>query len=187
MKKFLTLIFGLIIVSCNQNQTNHGVMQNDDDKSLIVKKLADSYLAGNFDMAREYFSEDGKHYFNDLEFDVDGIIEGYNSHSLIFNDIKHNDRKIYTGYFSDGSVMLMVMVQVVSQFTLYALTKKGNRPSYIHAAKGEFAEINYNLFVDEINMIFNKKIKTGKFGADMQIDFENDGPVTIIIDSKNKV
>ena len=62
-----------------------------------------------------------------------------------------------------------------------------DRPSYIHAAKGEFAEINYNLFVDEINMIFNKKIKTGKFGADMQIDFENDGPVTIIIDSKNKV
>ena len=104
MKKFLTLIFGLIIVSCNQNQTNHGVMQNDDDKSLIVEKLADSYLAGNFDMAREYFSEDGKHYFNDLEFDVDGIIEGYNSHSLIFNDIKHNDRKIYTGYFSDGSI-----------------------------------------------------------------------------------
>ena len=78
-------------------------------------------------------------------------------------------------------------LQVVSQFTLHALTKKGNRPSYIHAAKGEFAEINYNLFVDEINMIFNKKIKTGKFGADMQIDFENDGPVTIIIDSKNKV
>ena len=104
MKKFLTLILGLVIVSCNQNQTNHGVMQNDDDKSLIVEKLADSYLAGNFDMAREYFSEDGKHYFNDLEFDVDGIIEGYNSHSLIFNDIKHNDRKIYTGYFSDGSV-----------------------------------------------------------------------------------
>ena len=53
MKKFLTLILGLIIVSCNQNQTNHGVMQNDDDKSLIVEKLADSYLAGNFDMARE--------------------------------------------------------------------------------------------------------------------------------------
>ena len=78
-------------------------------------------------------------------------------------------------------------LQVVSQFTLHALTKKGNRPSYIHAAKGEFAEINYNLFVDQINMIFNKKIKTGKFGADMQIDFENDGPVTIIIDSKNKV
>ena len=78
-------------------------------------------------------------------------------------------------------------IQVVSQFTLHAQTKKGNRPSYIQAAKGEFAEKNYNMFIDEIRTLFNKKIKTGKFGADMQINFENDGPVTIIIDSKNKL
>ena len=63
-----------------------------------------AYLAGNFDIAREYFTPDGKHLFNNLEFDVDGIIEGYNSHSLIFKDIKHNDREVYTGYFTDGSV-----------------------------------------------------------------------------------
>ena len=65
--------------------------------------------------------------------------------------------------------------------------KSTNSINTIIEDTGEFAEINYNLFIDEINMIFNKKIKTGKFGADMQIDFENDGPVTIIIDSKNKV
>ena len=104
MKNYILLIVTLIFVSCDQTQSNAGVIQNDDSKSEIVVKLADSYLAGNFDMAREYFSADSKHYFNDLEFDVDGIIEGYNSHSLIFNDIKHNDRKVYTGYFSDGSV-----------------------------------------------------------------------------------
>ena len=66
-----------------------------NQKSYV--KLADSYLAGNFDIARDYFTQDGKHYFNNLEFDVDGIIDGYNSdHSLIFEDIKHNDRKVYT-------------------------------------------------------------------------------------------
>ena len=98
MKNYILLIIALIFVSCDQTQSNAGVIQNDDSKSEVVVKLADSYLAGNFDMAREYFSTDSKHYFNDLEFDVDGIIEGYNSHSLIFNDIKHNDRKVYTGY-----------------------------------------------------------------------------------------
>lgn len=117
------------------------------------------------------------------------------THEDTIDDIKWLSNKIVNlRIFNDDNGIMNKSVkeidgdlQVVSQFTLHALTKKGNRPSYIHAAKGEFAEINYNLFVDEINMIFNKKIKTGKFGADMQIDFENDGPVTIIIDSKNKV
>ena len=104
MKNFSALIFAFIFLSCDQNNLNHGVMQNDDEKSLIVEKLADSYLSGSFDVAKEYFSVDSKHFFNDLEYDVDGIVDGYNSHSLIFNDIKHNDRKIYTGYFSDGSI-----------------------------------------------------------------------------------
>ena len=117
------------------------------------------------------------------------------THEDTIDDIKWLSNKIVNlRIFNDDNGIMNKSVkeidgdlQVVSQFTLHALTKKGNRPSYIQAAKGEFAEINYNLFVDEINMIFNKKIKTGKFGADMQIDFENDGPVTIIIDSKNKV
>ena len=53
---------------------------------------------------RDYFTRESKHYFNDLVYDVDGIIDGYNFHSLLFDDIKHNDRKIYTGYFTDGTI-----------------------------------------------------------------------------------
>ena len=78
-------------------------------------------------------------------------------------------------------------IQVVSQFTLFALTKKGNRPSYINAAKGDFAKKMYDSFIKELQKYLNKNIKTGKFGANMSIEFENVGPVTIIIDSKNKI
>lgn len=75
---------------------------------------------------------------------------------------------------------------VVSQFTLHAATKKGNRPSYIKAAKPEIAIPLYERFVQQIEIDFGKKIGTGKFGADMKVNLCNDGPVTIIIDSKNK-
>lgn len=75
---------------------------------------------------------------------------------------------------------------VISQFTLHARTKKGNRPSYIDAAKPEIAEPLYNQFVDYLKNITNKKIQTGVFGANMQVNLCNDGPVTIIIDSKNR-
>jgi D-tyrosyl-tRNA(Tyr) deacylase len=72
----------------------------------------------------------------------------------------------------------------VSQFTLYASTKKGNRPSYIQAAKPEIAIPLYEQFCQEISLALNKEIQTGVFGADMQVELINDGPVTIIIDSK---
>lgn len=75
---------------------------------------------------------------------------------------------------------------VVSQFTLHALTKKGNRPSYIKAAKPEIAIPLYESFVKQMEMETNKKIQTGQFGADMKVTLINDGPVTIIIDTKNK-
>ena len=75
---------------------------------------------------------------------------------------------------------------VVSQFTLHALTKKGNRPSYIKAAKPEIAIPIYENFVQQLETELGKKIQTGFFGADMKILLLNDGPVTIIIDSKNK-
>jgi D-tyrosyl-tRNA(Tyr) deacylase len=75
---------------------------------------------------------------------------------------------------------------VVSQFTLHASTKKGNRPSYIKAAKPEFAIPMYENFVKSLEKDFNKKIQTGIFGADMKVSLLNDGPVTILIDSKNR-
>ena len=75
---------------------------------------------------------------------------------------------------------------VVSQFTLHAKTKKGNRPSYINAAPPEISIPLYNRFVETLSVIVGKEVKTGEFGAMMMVELTNDGPVTIIIDSKNK-
>ena len=80
----------------------------------------------------------------------------------------------------DGEIM------VVSQFTLHASTKKGNRPSYIRAAKPDTAIPLYNSFIMKLEHDTNKEVKTGKFGAHMNIWLINNGPVTIIIDTKNK-
>lgn len=95
--------------------------------------------------------------------------------------------------FNDGDgVMNLSLLDVdgelliVSQFTLQASTKKGNRPSYIKAAKPDIAVPLYESFVSAMQMEIQKKVKTGEFGADMQISLVNDGPVTILIDSKNK-
>jgi D-tyrosyl-tRNA(Tyr) deacylase len=75
---------------------------------------------------------------------------------------------------------------VVSQFTLHAGTKKGNRPTYIKASKPDFAIPMYNNFVAQFENDMNKKVGTGEFGADMKVSLVNDGPVTICIDTKNK-
>lgn len=75
---------------------------------------------------------------------------------------------------------------VVSQFTLHASTKKGNRPSYVKAAKPDIAIPLYETFVSQLQTALHKKVQTGVFGADMKVKLLNDGPVTIIIDSKNK-
>ncbi|WP_396167777.1 D-aminoacyl-tRNA deacylase [Flavobacterium sp.] len=80
----------------------------------------------------------------------------------------------------DGEVI------VVSQFTLQASTKKGNRPSYVKAAKAEIAIPIYEQFVQRFEIELGKKVQTGIFGADMKVALLNDGPVTILIDSKNK-
>lgn len=77
-------------------------------------------------------------------------------------------------------------IMVVSQFTLHASTRKGNRPSYIHASKPEIAIPMYEAFCAEVGLQLGKEVATGEFGADMKISLLNDGPVTIIIDSKNK-
>ena len=76
---------------------------------------------------------------------------------------------------------------IVSQFTLQASTKKGNRPSYIKAARPKIAIPLYEKFITEMEATIGKKIQTGVFGADMKVALVNDGPVTIIMDSKNKM
>lgn len=92
---------------------------------------------------------------------------------------------------TSGVMNLSVMetggdIMVISQFTLHAKTKKGNRPSYIMAARPETAIPLYNNFVTTISGILGKSVATGEFGAMMQVELVNDGPVTIIIDTKEK-
>jgi D-tyrosyl-tRNA(Tyr) deacylase len=95
--------------------------------------------------------------------------------------------------FNDAAGVMNVSVKeddgdilVVSQFTLHASTKKGNRPSYIKASKPGIAIPLYERFVQQLQTDLNKKIYTGEFGADMKVQLLNDGPVTIVIDTKNK-
>ena len=95
--------------------------------------------------------------------------------------------------FDDNQGIMNLSVQdiggellVISQFTLHAKTKKGNRPSYIKAARPEIAIPLYENFIKTMNKFIKEKIQTGEFGAMMQVSLTNDGPVTIIIDTKNK-
>jgi len=92
---------------------------------------------------------------------------------------------------SEGKMNLSVQdidgeIMVVSQFTLHASTKKGNRPSWIHAADPEISEPLYQEFVESLKNYLGKDLVTGEFGAKMDIELLNDGPVTIIIDTKRK-
>ena len=96
--------------------------------------------------------------------------------------------------FNDEAGVMNVSVRdingellVVSQFTLHASTKKGNRPSYIKAARPDKAVPVYEAFVKKVSSEIGKPVQTGVFGADMKIELVNDGPVTILIDTKNKV
>ena len=110
-------------------------------------------------------------------------------------DIKWLTKKIANlRIFNDKNEVMNLSVKdvlgemlVISQFTLQASTKKGNRPSYIKAAKPTIAIPLYEKFVQELELEFGKKVKTGEFGANMQVSLINDGPVTIIIDTKNKM
>jgi D-tyrosyl-tRNA(Tyr) deacylase len=117
-------------------------------------------------------------------------IEDEDSHE----DINWLSQKIINlRIFGDANQVMNLSVKdiqgeiiIVSQFTLHASTKKGNRPSYIKASKPEIAIPLYEKFVQQMEFELGKQIQTGKFGADMKVSLVNDGPVTIIIDSKNK-
>ena len=113
----------------------------------------------------------------DTQEDIDWLV-GKIIKMRIFGD--ENDVMNCSVQDVDGDII------VVSQFTLHASTKKGNRPSYIKASKPEFAIPMYENFVQSLEKEFGKKIKTGIFGADMKVSLLNDGPVTILIDSKNR-
>lgn len=97
----------------------------------------------------------------------------------IFNDEE--------GVMNKSCIEIDGKIMIISQFTLHARTKKGNRPSYVDAAKPEISEPLYNKFIETVNSLTGKKSATGIFGADMKIELLNDGPVTIIIDSKNRI
>jgi D-tyrosyl-tRNA(Tyr) deacylase len=113
----------------------------------------------------------------DIQEDIDWLV-GKIIKIRIFGD--DNDVMNCSVQDIDGDII------VVSQFTLHASTKKGNRPSYLKASKPEFAIPMYENFVQTLEKEFGKKIQTGIFGADMKVNLLNDGPVTILIDSKNR-
>jgi D-tyrosyl-tRNA(Tyr) deacylase len=113
----------------------------------------------------------------DVQSDVDYLIQKL-INLRIFND---EQGKMNLSIQDVGGELL-----IVSQFTLHASTKKGNRPSYIRAARPEQAIPIYTYFIDQTQKELKTKIQTGEFGADMKVSLVNDGPVTIIIDSANK-
>jgi len=135
---------------------------------------------------------------------IDGVIKSEISHGLlVFIGIEDLDNNSDIEYLCNKIVQLRIFndqagvmnlpitetggsIMVVSQFTLHARTKKGNRPSYIKAAPPEKANPLYNLFTETIRLLMNGKIATGEFGAMMDIELVNDGPVTILIDTKFK-
>ncbi len=91
-----------------------------------------------------------------------------------------------TGVMNRSLMDVSAELLLISQFTLHASTKKGNRPSYIKAAKPDIAIPLYQKFIESVESAMGRSIGTGEFGADMKVSLLNDGPVTIVIDSKNK-
>jgi D-tyrosyl-tRNA(Tyr) deacylase len=118
-----------------------------------------------------------------------GFEENDSEEDLLWISKKITDLRIFSD--DEGKMNLSVQdvegeILLVSQFTLFASTKKGNRPSFIRSAKPEIAIPLYEELIKILNSLMPNRIKTGVFGADMQISLINDGPVTIAIDSKNR-
>ena len=140
----------------------------------------------------------------DASVTIDGLVHGKINHGLVvLVGIEHEDTKDDANWligklsnlriFSDEEGKMNHSIQdiqgqflVISQFTLHASTKKGNRPSYINAARPETAIPLYEYFVEQLRIESKLAVETGIFGADMKVSLLNDGPVTIITDSKLK-
>lgn len=122
------------------------------------------------------------------------ILLGYEPKDDI-EDVKWLTSKVFNlRLFSDENNLMNLSIQdikgeilCISQFTLHARTKKGNRPSFIDAAKPDISVPLYNATIKLFEELMPNRVKTGEFGADMQVELTNDGPVTIILDSKNKL
>lgn len=118
-----------------------------------------------------------------------GIVENDNEADITWLSKKIANLRIFNdddGVMNQSLLAINGDAIVVSQFTLHASTKKGNRPSYIKAAKPDIAKPLYEAFVKQLEITINKPVQTGIFGADMKVELLNDGPVTIIVDTKNR-
>ena len=133
---------------------------------------------------------------NQIEVSIDkgllvlvGIEDGDANEDIVWLSSKIVNLRVFD---DDNGVMNLSVkevegeVLIVSQFTLHASTKKGNRPSYIKAARPEVAIPIYEAFIKQVETLLGKRVPTGQFGAMMQVSLCNDGPVTILIDTKNK-
>jgi D-tyrosyl-tRNA(Tyr) deacylase len=146
------------------------VLQRVSRASLIIDNKTYSEIKRGFMILLGVEDSDGEADADYLAGKVHGM--------RIFNDAEGKMNLSHAE--TDGEFM------VVSQFTLHAATAKGNRPSFIKAARPEQAIPLYEYFIQKLESLTQKQVKTGLFGADMQIDLVNDGPVTIIIDSREK-
>jgi len=147
------------------------VLQRVSKASVTIDNSVESSIASGLMVLLGIHPEDSQE-------DIDWLVKKI-SNMRIFDD-------------ENGVMNLSVLdikgeVLVVSQFTLQASTKKGNRPSYIKAARPEVAIPLYETFKKQLSAILSNEVKCGVFGANMQVSLVNDGPVTILIDSKNKV
>ena len=146
------------------------VIQRVSEASVTINGIIKSDIKTGFMILAGFENEDN---ITDLEWISKKIVN-----LRVFND--ENDVMNLSIKDINGNILL------ISQFTLHAMTAKGNRPSYIKAAKPDIAIPLYEKFIDVLEKDLGKNIGTGEFGADMKVALINDGPVTIVIDSKRK-
>ena len=110
MKKKVLFLFSIILLFACESGVKidpspmSGTISQGDEKTAIVEKLAAAYRAGTFELAKEYFTTDGKHYFNNIEYTVNETIDGYNFHSVLYDNIEHVNPTVTTMYFNNGEI-----------------------------------------------------------------------------------